>query len=102
MTNDPFEDIRDRTMGELNSEQLLRARELWLRQQIGWMPEYHQDNYNALFAVIDNLRSKLIARQPAKAEEDTSPVCRRKSDPDPLLNHPLRRRSDLPEVEEES
>jgi hypothetical protein len=57
MTKDVFDDVRDRALGELTPEQQNRAYELWLRENLGAMTEYHREHYARLLAVIDLLRS---------------------------------------------
>lgn len=54
--SDPFSDIRDKRMGELDAEQKDRATELWLRIQIGPSERYWYRHLQALFRVIDRLR----------------------------------------------
>lgn len=63
MNQDPFYDIRDMRMGELDAEQTDRANELWLREQIGPTERYWHPHLQALFRIIDRLR----AAQPAPA-----------------------------------
>lgn len=55
---DPFESIRDKRMCELSDDEQKLACELWLREQIGSMPIYHQEHYKTLFSIIDDLRNK--------------------------------------------
>jgi hypothetical protein len=54
---DPFADIRDKRIGELNPEQFDRATELWLREQIGPSETYWHPHLQSLFRVIDRLRA---------------------------------------------
>jgi hypothetical protein len=63
MTNEAFDldpeilsHIKNKTMGSLTPVELDDARELWLRQQFGWMPKYHQEFYSLLLRRIDELR----------------------------------------------
>ena len=55
--SDPFEDVRNKRMGELNSEQTYRAIELWLREKIGPSETFWYPLLQALFRVIDALRA---------------------------------------------
>lgn len=55
-TCDPFADIRDKRMSELNEEQTLRATELWLRTNIGPSEGYWYPHLQVLFKIIDSLR----------------------------------------------
>lgn len=57
MRTDPFADLRDKRMGELNAEQTDRATEMWLREQIGPSQAYWYPHLQALFRVIDRLRA---------------------------------------------
>ena len=59
MSNDPFADIRDKRMGELNEEQTERAAELWLRTQIGPSESYWHPLLKQVFRVIDRLRAPI-------------------------------------------
>lgn len=63
MSDDPFEDIRDKRMNELNAEQLDRAHELWLRDNALSFGRYYAENRDALFPsvfrVIDRLRAPI-------------------------------------------
>lgn len=54
-------------MGELNDEQADRARELWLREQIGPQERYWYQQLEALFRIIDRLRA-------VPAEPEPEPV----------------------------
>lgn len=54
---DPFADVRDKRMNELNDEQQDRASELWCRANIDWMSDYNQPQYKAMFRIIDRLRA---------------------------------------------
>lgn len=55
---DPFADIRDKRMSELDAEQKDRAQELWLREQIGPSESYWRPHLQALFRVIDRMREQ--------------------------------------------
>lgn len=59
MTCDPFADIRDKRMSELNEEQTLRATELWLRTNIGPSESYWYPHLQVLFRIIDKLRAPI-------------------------------------------
>lgn len=54
---DPFIDIRDKRMGELNEEQTARATEMWMRENIGPQERYWYPLLQQLFKVIDDLRA---------------------------------------------
>lgn len=58
--SDPFKDIRDKRLSELNPEQRDRACELWLRQNHWSFGSYYSDRDDALFPsilrVVDRLR----------------------------------------------
>ena len=60
---DPFADIRDKRMGELNAEQTDRATELWLREQIGPREDYWYPHLQTLFRIIDRLRAQAAPPQ---------------------------------------
>lgn len=55
---DPFADVRNKRVGELNAEQFDRATELWLRAQIGPSEAYWYPHLQTLFRVIDRLRAQ--------------------------------------------
>jgi hypothetical protein len=59
VNQDPFADIRDKRMSELNPEQQERARELWLRTQIGPGDRYWYEQLQLLFRIIDRLRAPI-------------------------------------------
>lgn len=59
MSNDPFADIRDKRIGELNEEQKDRATEFWLREQIGPSEGYWHPLLKQVFRVIDRLRAPI-------------------------------------------
>jgi hypothetical protein len=48
--------VRDKRMSELTPAQRDDAREQWLRDQIGTMPEYHRDFYEFLLQRLDGAR----------------------------------------------
>lgn len=48
-----FEAVRDKRMAELTPAQKQDAHELWLRENIGWMPEYHREHYTFLLRRLD-------------------------------------------------
>lgn len=56
-TIDPFADVRGKRMSELGEEQTDRAKELWLREQIGPSETYWHPHLRTLFRVIDRLRA---------------------------------------------
>lgn len=60
---DPFADLRDKRMGELDQEQKDRAYEKWAREQIGhgWPLK---DVLEAMFRVIDRLREQKPSKMP--------------------------------------
>lgn len=72
---DPFADIRDKRIGELNGEQTDRAFELWLRENYMSFGRYYAEGDSALFPcifrVIDRLRADAadIADQLAEISE---------------------------------
>lgn len=51
-----FQAIRNKRMSELTPEQQDDALELWLREQIGWMPEYHRQHYTFLLNRLNAAR----------------------------------------------
>lgn len=55
---DPFADIRNKRMSELNEEQIDRATELWLRQNIGPSEQYWYSLLQSVFRVINRLRAE--------------------------------------------
>jgi hypothetical protein len=54
--SDPFIDIRDKRLSELDDEQKDRAAELWLRNNCGWEDQRLHPTLNSIFRVIDRLR----------------------------------------------
>lgn len=58
---DPFHDVRDQRMGDLNPEQQYRARELWLREQMHSLSGYYREHIETLMRVIDGLRGSALA-----------------------------------------
>lgn len=62
---DPFADVRDKRMSELNTEQLDRASELWLRTNAN--PDsgnaYWVTHVRTLLRVIDRLRHEVAKLQ---------------------------------------
>ena len=56
-----FEKIEGKRMSELTPAEQEDATELWLREQIGWMPEYHQKFYKLLLRRLDETRATLLA-----------------------------------------
>jgi hypothetical protein len=69
MNNDPFQDVRDKRIGELNEEQTDRATELWLRTQIGPGERFWYPHLQALFRVIDRLRAENEALKKPLSEQ---------------------------------
>lgn len=59
MTNDPFAEIRGKTMGELTPEQHNLAIELWAREQRMSFTYYYRDLFDHVFKVIDRLRAPI-------------------------------------------
>lgn len=57
MNKDPFEDVRDKRMNELNPEQYDRATELWFRNNFRYEDERVQKIAESLFRIIDRLRA---------------------------------------------
>lgn len=61
--SDPFADLRNKRLSELNEEQRDRAMELWLRDNAGSFGPYYSDRPDALFPsvfrVIDRLRAPI-------------------------------------------
>jgi len=51
-----FDAVRDRPMDELTPEQRDDSLELWLREQIGWMPEFYREHYRFLLRRLDQAR----------------------------------------------
>lgn len=50
--------IEGKRMSELTPEQLDDAHELWLRENLDWMPDYHHEHYVRLLKRIDALRGE--------------------------------------------
>lgn len=58
-----FDAVRDRRMSELSPAQRADALELWLREQVGWMGEYHEKHYRFLLKRLDEARGTgVVAR----------------------------------------
>ena len=55
-TGPNFDVVRDKRMSELTPEQRDDARELWLREQIGWTAPYYRDHLEFLFKRLDEAR----------------------------------------------
>lgn len=51
-----FEAVRDKRISELTPEQRDDSLELWLREQIDWMPEFHREHYKFLLRRLDAAR----------------------------------------------
>ncbi len=51
-----FDAVRDKRMSELSPGQQDDALELWLREQVGWMGQYHEQHYHFLFKRLDEAR----------------------------------------------
>lgn len=51
-----FEAVRNKRKSECTPAEWDDARELWLREQIGWMPEYHREHYQFLLERLDAAR----------------------------------------------
>jgi hypothetical protein len=56
LLNPDFGFVRDKRMSELTPAQRADALELWIREQIGWMPDYHQKHYQFLLKRLDETR----------------------------------------------
>lgn len=56
--------VKDKRMCDLTPAQQEDARELWLREQLGWMGEYHLPHYKFLLKRLDEARAALTD-QPA-------------------------------------
>lgn len=59
MSNDPFADIRDKRIGELNEEQVDRSFELWARENIDYQRPGTREALLHIFSVIDRLRAPI-------------------------------------------
>ena len=69
-----FDAVRDKRMSELTPAQRDDAHELWIRNNVGWMGEYHQPKYEFLLKRLDHARAQATAPAPevlpgATAEE---------------------------------
>ena len=52
-----FDAVRDKRISELTPEQQGDAMELWLRNNLQWMPKYHRDFYEFLLKRLDDTRA---------------------------------------------
>lgn len=66
-----FDQVRDKRMSDLTPAQQADAMELWLREQIGWMPDYHRNHYQFLLGRIDEARGNPPRGEPAKVQQPT-------------------------------
>lgn len=65
-----FEATRDKCMSELTPAQQDDAKELWLRNNLGFMPEYHREFYTFLLSRMDAARAEhaqLMSKQSSVA-----------------------------------
>ncbi|MBK3780001.1 hypothetical protein G3A43_07010 [Paraburkholderia aspalathi] len=67
-----FDAVRDKRMSELTPEQRNDAHELWIRENVGWMGEYHLPKYTFLLKRLDEARATKAA--PAKTSNDAGLV----------------------------
>jgi hypothetical protein len=63
-----FDTVRDKRMSELTPGQRDVALELWIRENVGWMGEYHQAKYEFLLKRLDEARAAKNA--PVKTTDD--------------------------------
>jgi hypothetical protein len=57
VANPDFDAVRDKRMSELTPAQRDDAMELWLREQVGTMPDYHEKHYRFLLQRLDDVRA---------------------------------------------
>lgn len=62
-----FSRVRDKRMSELSPAQRDDAMELWLRQNLGAMPQYHREHYTFLLGRLDAARAHMAASTKALA-----------------------------------
>lgn len=62
-------------LSEMTPQQRDDAKELWLREQIGWMPEYHQKHYKFLLGRLDELRTAQAPLRAVLVRRKTYPGC---------------------------
>ncbi|MEX3984288.1 hypothetical protein AB4Y45_35615 [Paraburkholderia sp. EG287A] len=67
-TQPDFDAVRDLRMSEMTPAQRDDAKELWLREQVGWMGDYYQPHFEFLFKRIDVLRAAIPAADDAGPE----------------------------------
>jgi hypothetical protein len=56
-----FDAVRDKRMSELTPAQQDDALELWIRENVGWMGDYHQTKYEFLLKRLDEARAAAAA-----------------------------------------
>lgn len=66
-----FDAIRDKRMSELTPEQKEDSRELWLRENVAWMGDYHTPLYTLLIKRLDAAR----AAYGEKLKDNQKPAC---------------------------
>jgi hypothetical protein len=60
-----FDAVRDKRRSEMTPAQRDDAQELWLREQVGWMGDYHEKHYRFLFKRLDEARGPLADDKPS-------------------------------------
>lgn len=81
-TGPDFAAVRDKRMCDLTPEQQRDARELWLREQLAAMPDYHRDHYKFLLSRLDEARGDVnqsASERTPPAQQPASPVRRMSS-----------------------
>ncbi len=54
-----FAAVKDKRMSELTPDQRDDARELWIRNNVGWVGEYHRRKYTFLLKRLDAARAEI-------------------------------------------
>lgn len=65
-----FDAVRDKRMSELTDVQKLDAHELWLREQMAWMPPYYQEHLLFLLERLDAVRKAAHGKESAQVAHD--------------------------------
>lgn len=60
-----FDAVRNKRMPEMTPAQREDAHELWLREQVGWMGEYHEKHYRLLLRRLDEARAPAVDKAPS-------------------------------------
>lgn len=67
-----FDAIKDMRIGDMTPEQRADAKELWLRNNLGWMPTYHRGFYEFLLSRLDAERARRTAANLELAQQRES------------------------------